>query len=201
MEAMPVTTETELETAAAARTDARRAVPDRLRELFAQLTHGSDPALAEIYDLSAARLYGLALWTTGSREDAADVVAEVWVKLAERRERLPRVRDPRAWLYTVTRRLAIDVLRRRRRSASEPLAAAELVQSPDTAADRRADGRRAAALLAALPVRQREVVYLRHYGDCTFTEIGVIVGVTRYTAASRYRLAIHRLRRLMEVEP
>jgi RNA polymerase sigma-70 factor (ECF subfamily) len=111
------------------------------------------------------------------------------------------VKDPRSWLLTVSRRLALDVLRRRRRRPSEPLDEAELVTAPGGDPDRALDAARASALLAALPVHQREAVYLRHYADCTFAAIGRVVGVPTFTAASRYRLAIGRLRRSMERSP
>ena len=37
-----------------------------------------------LYDLIGDELYGLALWTTGSVEDACDVVQTVFLKLLER---------------------------------------------------------------------------------------------------------------------
>jgi DNA-directed RNA polymerase specialized sigma24 family protein len=55
-------------------------------------------------------------------------------------------------------------------------------------------------MLAGLPLKQRETIYLRHFAGCTFADIGRIVGVPTFTASSRYRLGVHRLRRLMEKE-
>jgi RNA polymerase sigma-70 factor (ECF subfamily) len=59
------------------------------------------------------------------------------------------------------------------------------------------DAARASSLLAQLPPAQRDVIFLRHFADCTFAVIGDITGVPTFTAASRYRLGIERLRRLM----
>lgn len=171
------------------------------RRLFGELAIGRMEALEELYDAASASLYGLALWLTRDREDAADVVSEAFVRLAEQGERLTRVRDPRAWLLVVTHRLAVDVVRRRRRRPSDPLDAAELVVAVADDPGRARDASRASALLAELPTTQREAVYLRHYADCTFAVIGRITGVPIFTAASRYRLGIRRLRRLLEVEP
>lgn len=170
-------------------------------ELFADLADGRAPAFEQLYDAAAQRLYALALWLTGSQEDAADVVAETMVRVAEQRHRLRAVWDPRAWLLTVSRRLSLDVLRRRSRRPLEPIEAAELVTAPDDDPARAIDARRVSALLATLPSHHREVVYLRHYADCTFADIGRVVGVPTFTAASRYRLAIRRLRRLLEDAP
>ena len=170
----------------------------RWQRLFASIGKGRRESLADLYDATSDRLYGLALWSTRSPEDAADVVSAVFVKLAEHRASLPSIRDPRAWLLTVTRRLTIDLARRKRRWRTESLETVELLAAPAGDPVRRVDARLAGALLALLPAHQREVIYLRHYADCTFAAIGRITGVPTFTAASRYRLGIRRLRRLME---
>lgn len=167
-------------------------------ELFASVANGEVRALETIYDAASKRLFGLAVWATGSKDDASDVVADVFVKLAEHGERLRSVRDPRAWLLTVTRRLAIDLHRREKRRSPASLEQADLLVAAENDPGRGIDARRASVWLARLPDRQREVVYLRHFADQTFPEIGKITGVPTFTAASRYRLALRRLRRFME---
>jgi RNA polymerase sigma-70 factor (ECF subfamily) len=52
--------------------------------------------------------------------------------------------------------------------------------------------------LAGLPDTNRVVIYLKHFAGCTFAEIGDIVGVPKFTAASRYRNGIQKLRKLLE---
>ncbi len=171
---------------------------ERWRLLFAELADGRQQALADLYDIAAEKLFGLALWATRSRDDAADVVADTFVRVAEQRHRLRDVRDPRAWLLTLTRRLTIDLARRHRVRKAEPLEAAELLAAPADDPDRAADACRASQLLAELPAKQREVVFLHHFAEQSFASIGAVVGVPTFTAASRYRLAIRRLRRLLE---
>lgn len=168
------------------------------RALFSDLAAGSPEALALLYDVAASRVFGLALWRTGSPEEAGDVVQDLFVRIASRRDKLRRVRDPRAWLLTVARRLAVDALRRRKRHAAERLEECSLLEAPAGDTARALDARRASALLAGLPAAQREVIYLHHHAGCTFAAIGDIVGVPTFTAASRYRLGIEKLRRLME---
>ena len=170
------------------------------RALFRDLAAGSPRALARLYDVAASRIFGLALWRTGSAEEAGDVVQELFVRVASQRNRLLRVRDPKAWLLTVARRLAVDAVRRRKRHAAEPVEDCPFLEAPGGDATRILDAQRASALLARLPEAQREAIYLHHHAGCTFAAIGDIVGVPTFTAASRYRLGIARLRRLMEGE-
>jgi RNA polymerase sigma-70 factor (ECF subfamily) len=165
------------------------------REMFLDLARGKARALEEIYEAAAGGIFGLALWRTGSREDACDVVQEVFVRLVEQGERLRRVRNPRAWILTVAHRVAVDATRRRRRS--EPMESCRFLESTPGNTDRELDAGKASSLLARLPPAQREAVYLRHFADCTFAEIGRVTGVPTFTAASRHRLGISRLRELM----
>ncbi|MGD8439488.1 MAG: sigma-70 family RNA polymerase sigma factor [Holophagae bacterium] len=179
-------------------TRAGRAREDRWRSIFAALADGRVAALDELYDLSAGDVYRLALWRTGSAEDAEDVVHDVFIRVAEQGPRLTAVRHPRRWLLTVARRCAIDVARRTRRRRAEPVDDVPYLEAPSADPDRAADARRVSRLVGELPSKQREVVLLRHFAECTFAEIGSITGVPTFTTASRYRLAIRRLRRLLE---
>ncbi len=165
--------------------------------IFAELADGAIRALEDVYDAIGSRLYGLALWRTGSAEDAADVVQDVFVQLAESRHRLRKVRMPERWLMTLTHRRAIDAVRHRRRRETSPLDETPYLAAPDGHDDLLIDADRACRLLDRLPPAQREAIYLRHLEDCTFKTIGRIVGVPTFTAASRYRLGMVRLRRLM----
>ena len=53
-------------------------------------------------------------------------------------------------------------------------------------------------MVSTLPPTQRDVIYLRHFADCTFRTIGRITRTSTFTASSRYRLGMAKLRRLME---
>ena len=165
-------------------------------KLFLDLAGGKAGALDEIYDAAAGKIFGLALSRTGSREDACDVVQEVFVRLVEQGDRLRRVKNPRAWILAVAHRVAVDATRRRRKS--EPLESCQFLESTPGDAGRELDAGRACTPLAELPPAQREAVYLRHFADCTFAEVGRVTGVPTFTAASRYRLGISKLRELME---
>ncbi len=168
------------------------------REIFQALADGQVRALEQVYEAAAQKLYGLALWRTSSSDDAADVVQQVFLRLAEQRHRLAKVKDPRAWLLAVTHRAAIDVTRRRRRRPEQPIEQDQLLTAPGGDPDRLLDAERVSQLLGKLPEAQRAVIYLRHFADCTFAAIGSIIGISTFTAASRYRLGIGKLRRLLE---
>jgi RNA polymerase sigma-70 factor (ECF subfamily) len=175
-----------------------RRVDEDWRRLFSDLAAGRLDSLEDLYDAAAPRLYALALWRTGSGEDAADVVQDVFVRVAEQGRRLATVRNPKAWLLTVTNRTAIDVIRRRRRQPTEPLENCAFLTATDDDGERTLAATQVSAFLAGLPDTHRVVIYLKLFAGCTFAEIGNIVGVPKFTAASRYRNGIQKLRKLTE---
>jgi RNA polymerase sigma-70 factor (ECF subfamily) len=174
---------------------------ERWAALFRDIAGGSMRAVEALYDEASADLYGLILWRTGCEEDARDALQEVFVKLVEKRASLSRVQDPRGWLFTVAHRAAVDAVRRRNRRRLEPLGEVHFLIPDGSTAGPDPDALRASSLLSSLPPAQRAAVYLRHFAGCTFREIGGITGVPTFSAASRYRLGMARLRTLMEVTP
>jgi RNA polymerase sigma-70 factor (ECF subfamily) len=167
-------------------------------DCLGRLAAGEDAAAAELYDRFGDELYGLALWICGSAPDAADVVQEVFLRLMRSRARLGAVRDARAYLLRMTRSAAID-LHRRRRVRHEPLEErllAPVLTDPAT----RVEAQRLSRWLAKLPASQRSAIYLRYFSELSYAEIGRVTGVPTFTAASRCRLGLQRLRRWLVEE-
>jgi RNA polymerase sigma-70 factor (ECF subfamily) len=171
---------------------------DHWKRLFADLAGGDSNALEALYGVAARPVFGIALWRTGSVEDAGDVVQEVFLRIARSHRRLRSVDDPRAWLLSLAHHVSVDLVRGRKRREARSLDDIPLLVAPAGDVSREVDAQRASALLTNLPDEQREAVWLKHFGDCTFAAIGQITGVPTFTAASRYRLGVAKLRRLME---
>lgn len=165
--------------------------------LLRQFAGGRREALGELYDACRAELHGLALWRTGDSEDAADAVQEVFVRLSRTGARLEGVRDGRSYLFKMTQHAAIDLLRKR--TDTDPLDDHHpLLVATEGAPERALHARLLTDALARLSPEQRDAVYLRHIAGMTWAEVGRSTGVTLFTAASRGRLGMRRLRIIME---
>jgi RNA polymerase sigma-70 factor, ECF subfamily len=161
-----------------------------------QLAAGDSEAFAALYDRLAVRLFNTARTMTDSLPDAEDTVHDLFVELARSRDRLARITDLDAYIFTMLRhavsrrrrrrdvdRRAIDSIGRRRAEAgSFTTQPAEPVDDALTAA------------VATLPPAQREVLALKVDGGLTFAEIAAVIGTSINTAASRYRYAIENIR-------
>lgn len=153
--------------------------------------------LAEVYDAYSRALYRYLLAMLRVEHDAEDAMQELFCSLA--RVDLRRVEDLRAYLFQAARRQALMVLRARRRHDREAAAAQVSWLDPDAC---RPDDRALALdidrALVSLPTEQREVIALHLCDGFSFREIAQLCGIPQNTAASRYRLALARLREMLK---
>jgi RNA polymerase sigma-70 factor, ECF subfamily len=141
-------------------------------------------------------VHGYALSLLGDRAAAEDVTALAFERLFRARERLDFARGtPRALLFTIARNAALDELRRRGRqpllASAESLARTPDIGEPLEQAERRASVREA---LAALPLRDREVVLLKFHGQLSNAELAAALGISESNAGTRLHRALARLR-------
>ncbi len=139
-----------------------------------------------IYIEMQDRVYRLAAGLTGNRDEAEDVVQDLYEKLWRRRTTVEGMDNPAGYILTSARNLCLDRLRgRRSRAELSPTIAARGAE-PDQGdiADI------VATLVAALPERQRTVITLRDVECLEMDEIAAITGM-RQTAA---RMALSRAR-------
>ncbi len=167
---------------------------DKVASIFWGLGRGEEGALEALYDACAQSLYGYALVQLRNREDAADVVQEVFVKLMRTRARLEDVRDPGSYLLAMVHSAAVD---QRRKPVTEELCEDIL----DTNAPLPSDStflKRVNHAMCSLSKEQRETIYLRHVEGLSLREIAAAMDTNLFTAASRCRLGLSRLKRTLE---
>lgn len=153
----------------------------------------ADPAdLAGLFDRYARELLRYCTRRVGEQV-AEDVVAETFLVAYERRDRYDASRgEMLPWLYGI----ATNLLRRHRRVEVRALRAlaADAEAVHDERAAERVDAqrtvRRLAAVLAALPRRQRDVLLLHAVAELEYAEIAAALGIP----LGSVRSALHRAR-------
>ena len=141
-------------------------------------------------------VHGYAISLLGDRASAEDVTALAFERLYRSRSRLdPRRGTPRAWLFAIARNAALDELRRRRRQPDYELES-ELTADRDCAEALERVARRATVrdALAGLPLRERETVLLKFYGQLSNGELAQALGISESNAGTRLHRALTRLR-------
>ena len=143
-----------------------------------------------IVERYSASLYRLAYSFLGSRQDAEDVLQEVFFKFLRKRPVFAEESQLRAWLRTVTANQCRDILRSPWRRRTLPLeeAASEPEPTPDPELE---------AALNQLKPKDRAVVYLFYYEQCSSAEIARTLHMTDAAVRSRLTRARQTLKTLL----
>ena len=145
-------------------------------DLVARSREGDERAFASLVERYHPVVFRWAIGLSGDRDEAEDIVQEVFVRVHRKLSSFRGDGPFDAWLYRITRRVAI---RMSRTSRSPTVAASEDVYVTDPGA--RVDRERAFALIRAaaltLPMRQREVFVLCDLEGRTPAEVAHMLGM------------------------
>ena len=159
------------------------------------------PLTAEEFEAHRPRLFALAYRMLGSASEAEDVVQDAYLRASEEKE----IRDPRAFLMTVTTRLCLDRLEAARTVREKyigPWLPEPILQQPsDGAGEQRAERAESVAMamlvmLETLSPLERAVFLLREAFEYPYDEIGAILG----RSAAACRQAYHRARAHLDAQ-
>lgn len=173
-----------------------RAVRDLTPSLVLRLREGHADAAGMLDSLYRQRLIRFCLAYLENREDAEDVVQDVFCRVLESNA-LPEYF--RAWIYEITRNRCIDRLRSegRRPDGESLLASADFVAHVTGNLTRLVKRERREKLwerFASLPADQREVLLLRYTEGLSRAEISVVLGIPENLVKHRIYNGLERLR-------
>jgi RNA polymerase sigma-70 factor, ECF subfamily len=173
------------------------------RSLVRRLKARDEAALAELYDLVAPWILGLAFRILRDEDEAEQVVGEVFVQVWRHVDQHDARRGPLVpWILSIARNRALDVLRRRDRwwrkadrwRAAQPIEPGDVEPASHEAS---VPGwplhREVHAALAALPEEQRRVVLLAYFEGLTHSEIARRLKQPLGTVKTRLRIAHQKL--------
>jgi len=173
-------------------------------ELLHAVARGDEAALARLYDAYRVILFGLLVRILNSREEAEDILQEVFVQVWRRAKDFDEKRGrPFTWLVTLARSRAIDRLRQlgaRQRLATGAAQDQEQTESVSDAltdavrAEQQAVVRRA---MAQLPEEQRTTLLLAYFDGLTQSEIASKLNAPLGTVKTRMRSGMIKLRALL----
>jgi RNA polymerase sigma-70 factor (ECF subfamily) len=164
-------------------------------ELLRRVAGGDMRALEALYRGMRVQVFALALAVAGDRGIAEDVVQDTFVRVYTAAPGYRPGSRARAWVLTITRHLALDAMRRRARelaSATAGWGAAAPGGEPD--------GARLDVVNALLRLSEvdRQIVVLHDIAGLTHAEIAEELQLPPGTVRWRYRVALARLRPLVE---
>lgn len=171
-----------------------------LQPWLERMIQGDEDAFRYIYDLTKDDIYRLLVFLINDREDASDVMSEVYLSLHRSLSGYRPEQSFRKWLNGIAVRQASNWKRklwRRMRLFERVSAAADSPQGRPLAEERalaRESSLELLALVDRLPYKLKEVVVLRHYREYSLEEIAETLNIPIGTVKSRHHSAIGKLR-------
>jgi len=163
--------------------------------------------LADLVERCQHRLVRYLLYLTGRREYAEDLAQETWIRVLQRGSQYNGRQRFDPWLFAIARNLAIDYLRKKRKTVQtdslpddrdEILLLSASGPSPFEAAARSEDAIRLAGQLQILSPLYREALLLRFQEDLSLAEIAQVLGAPVTTVTSRIYRGLAALRSAFE---
>jgi len=141
------------------------------------------------------KMFRYAYNIVGSRFAAEDVVQEAMIKIWKKREQFDEIENKEAWCVTVTRNVAIDKVRARKKKRASDIDEYHHISdrgpSPDVQLEQKDALERVAVILDSLPPQQKEIVTLRDIEGYTYQEIADILEVS----VDQVKVNLHRARK------
>jgi RNA polymerase sigma-70 factor, ECF subfamily len=171
--------------------------------LLARVVKGDQQAFSHLYDHSSTLLFTLAVRILGNREEAAELLQDVYLEVWRKVSRYDVGRGtPIAWLVTLTKSRAIDRLRARASRgyrSTNPLeagTAAQIADSGPSPLETQADQELRIAVgtaVAGLPQAQQQAIELAYYEGLSHSEIAARLNQPLGTVKTRIKLGMSKL--------
>lgn len=176
--------------------------------LLARARKGEIAAFESLMTAYENRVYTLALRSTGSEQDAADITQEVFLRVWKNLESFRGDSSLSTWLYRVTSNLCVDFARKR--AAEGSIASIDDIEGPAASIPDPSRTIQPEQMienqelreelqygLAQLSEEHRKVVLLRDIAGLTYTEVAHTLGLEEGTVKSRLARARKTLRRIL----
>ncbi len=173
------------------------AMDDALPGRLLRWITAAEPDWDAVYAEQLPRVYNFFRYRFGPSVDAEDLTARTFEKAWRSRHRYQRdLASFATWVLAIARNVAVDHVRGRR--AFLPLDAAASVAAPagtpEDEAVHGSDAARLAALLAALPERERDLLALKYGADMTNRAIARVTGLSESNVGTIVHRAVQTLR-------
>jgi RNA polymerase sigma-70 factor (ECF subfamily) len=168
--------------------------------LLRAVARGDEAAFARLFDVVAARVFGLVRRVLRDPAQAEEVTQEVLVEIWRTAARFDPARgSATAWMFMIAHRRAVDRVRAEQAASDRVRRAAAL--AADTPYDQvverataRLEQQQVRHCLDALTELQREAITLAYYGGYTYREVAELLDTGLPTVKTRMRDGLIRLR-------
>ncbi len=172
--------------------------------LVKQALKGKKSAWITLVKRYEKHLYNYALRMVSHREDAMDLMQDVFVAVFRNLESFRGDAPFKAWLFKIAHYRCIEFYRRKKPMQSlDDTPEQEDVDDNDCPEHTMVSGQQAGEIhkaLRLLPINQKMVVEMKFFQHATFEEIAYQLGISTNTAKSRLYSALDKLKNHLELD-
>ncbi len=183
-----------------------------VQKLVRLAASGDERAFEQLVFLYETRVYRMALYMTGNREDAQDVSQEVFVRLWTSLSSFRGESTLLTYLMRLTKNISVDLMRRNRRRKIVSLSvydqdgeegAWELPDeneenNPEKSYLRREHAEKVRRAINTLDADQRQIVVLRDINGLSYREISEVLAISESAVKSRLNRAREKLKKILQ---
>lgn len=176
-------------------------IKDPDEALVARCRNGEAAAFGALVARYQGPIYNAAYRVLGNAEDASDITQAVFLRIAERLDDYDSQFRFFSWIYRIALNEAINLLRRNGREQplgdDEDLLLGDARGDPESQALGAELSAQVQRALMKLKAQDRMVLVLRHFSECSYREIAVVLEIDEKTVKSRLFEARSRMRGLL----
>lgn len=164
-----------------------------IEKYIAELARGDRDAMAALYRQTGSAVYGFALSIVKNRQDAEDVLQDTYIQIWNAACRYTPSGKPLAWIFTITRNLALMRLREQSRTVTMAPEDWQILFADEPAVNQE-DRMILSSLMETLSDQERQIVLLHAMTGWKHREIAKLLQLPLATVLSRYNRALKKLR-------
>jgi RNA polymerase sigma-70 factor, ECF subfamily len=180
--------------------------PEQIERLIARVALGDRAAFKALYQATSSKLFGVTLRILNNRAEAEDTLQEVYVKVWNRASSfapniMNRGYSPMAWLVSIARNQAIDLIRQRRGGHVDIEEAFDLADSaplPEQMTIQKSESREIARCLATLDADRANAVRGAYLDGHSYEELAERYKVPLNTMRTWLRRSLMKLKECLE---
>ena len=162
--------------------------------IFCKIAENDMDAFENLYHMTHKSVYAFALSIMKNHEDAQDILQETYVKIRGAAHLYQPMGKPMAWIFTITRNLALSRLRMMNKAVMVPAEDLEDNISFSYITDKE-DKLVLQAALLILDQKEREIILLHAVSGFKHREIAESLDLSLGTVLSKYRRGLGKLRK------
>lgn len=171
-------------------------------QLISRALKGNKGAWLNLLKRYEQQIYNYGIRMTGNKDDALDLMQEVFVSVFRNLANYRGEGSFKGWLFRIAHYRCVEFYRRKRPTQG-------LDDSPEIVSEQPCPEEQLSVAqgnlglgeaMQLLPLSQKAVVELKFFGQFTFEEIAEQLGISTNTAKSRLYSALEKLKTFMEVE-